>query len=136
MIASQPSNADCETSLTNVWSEEFVAMMQTFLREQGVLPAAAEVELYEHYIDPSVGLDRVRVDPEAEIVWSAVAQGEGPVREAFEVLVGPMPQFESFKFADAVERFRSELTKESRQSELAREVERARRASGSIDADS
>jgi hypothetical protein len=98
IIASQPSHADCGTSLTNVWSEEFIAMMETFLREQGVLPTASEVELYEHYIDGPAELDRVRLDPEAEIVWSGVAHGKDSVREAFERLVGPMPAFESFSF--------------------------------------
>jgi len=79
------------------------------------LPPASEVELYEHYTDGPPELDRVQLDPEAEIVWSGVAHGKDSVREAFE-------------------RFRAELINEGRQSELTRELERCRRASGSIDA--
>jgi hypothetical protein len=136
MIASQPTNGDCGTSLTNVWSEEFIAMMETFLREQGALPARGEVELFEHYIDWPEEMDRVWSNPEADIEWSGVARGDGPVREAFEALVGrPMPAFESLSFEAAFERSRTELTKESRQSELNREVERCRRACGPIDAE-
>lgn len=134
MIASQPGNGDCGTSLTNIWSAEFIRMMTTFLREEGALQVTGKVELYEHYIDRPASLDRVEVDSEADIVWSGVGQGEGPVRDAFEALVGPMPTFESFPFGATVERSRAEVRNESRQSEIEREVERCRRASGPIDA--
>jgi hypothetical protein len=134
MIASQPSNGDCGTSLTNVWSEEFIAMMEEFLREEGALPAAGEVDRFEHYIDWPEEMDRVWLNPEADVEWSGVARGQSSVREAFEALVGPMPAFESFSFGAVFDRVRAELTKESRQSELNREVERCRRACGPIDA--
>jgi hypothetical protein len=45
-----------------------------------------------------------------------------------------MPTFESFPFGATVERSRAEVRNESRQSEIEREVERCRRASGPIDA--
>jgi hypothetical protein len=133
MIASQPSNGDCGTSLTNVWSEEFIAMMEEFLREEGALPAAGEVDLLEHYIDWPEEMARVEVDSEGDIVWSARALGEA-VQGAFERLIGAMPAFESFSFGAVFDRVRAELTKDSRQSELNREVERCRRAFGPIDA--
>jgi len=133
MIASQPSSGDCGTSLTNVWSEEFIAMMEEFLREEGALPAAGAVDRFEHYIDWPEEMARVEVDSEGDIVWSARALGEA-VQGAFERLIGAMPAFESFSFGAMFDRVRAELTKESRQSELNREVERCRRACGPIDA--
>jgi hypothetical protein len=133
LIASQPSNGDCGTSLTNVWSEEFIAMMEEFLREEGVLPAAGEVDRFEHYIDWPEEMARVEVESDGDIAWSARALGEA-VQGAFERLIGAMPAFESFSFGTVFDRVRAELTKESRQSELNREVERCRRACGPIDA--
>lgn len=132
MIASQPSNGDCGTSLTNVWSAEFIEMMTTFLREKGALPTAGDVALYEHYIDRPAELERLEIKLEAEIVWSAVGQGESGVRAAFEQLLGPMPEFESFPFQRNAERMRAEVRNESRQSALEREVERCRRVSETV----
>ena len=106
--------------------------MTTFLREKGALPAAGEVALYEHYIDRPAELDRVEINLEAEIVWSAVGQGESGVRGAFQRLLGPMPEFESLPFQRDAERMRAEVRNESRQSALEREVERCRRVSGTV----
>ena len=62
------------------------------------MPAAGEVELFEHYIDRPAELDRVGINPEAEIEWSAVGQGESGVREAFEGCWARCPSLNLFRF--------------------------------------
>jgi len=87
VIASQ-SHREPGTSLTNIWSRDFVERLLGFLRAPGVL-REEKPQVFEHYYDGSQpSLNVVRIRPNGCVVWHRLANGYGEVEVKFVAVTG------------------------------------------------
>jgi hypothetical protein len=99
IVATQPEQADCGTSITNIWDEYFFCSLQSLPQIQAAGPTARWFEHYHGTKDPE--LDEVFLTAEGRVDWKFGANGANAVTTLFERLIGePEPDFAATGFEE------------------------------------